>query len=214
MMVLVPAGCFMMGSENLDSDEKPVHQQCLGAPFWIDKYEVSRSQFETLGGTRALENTFRGDIRPVENITWFEAQDFCEQQRNGRLPTEVEWEYTARGVDGLDYPWGNEFNRNYVAASWNSFGETRVINSFPLGKSWVGAHDMSGNVWEWTSSLALPYPYSAMTHEDDSDRLTARIVRGGSFYSTSATVLESANRNGIYPDRYSRLRGFRCVRDF
>ncbi|MBC6935116.1 MAG: TIR domain-containing protein [Chloroflexi bacterium] len=87
-MVLVPAGCFMMGSNNYDN-EKPVHEQCFDAPFWIDKYEVTQGQFSRLGGSKVIPNAFTGDNRPVENITWFEARDFCEL-RGMRLPTEAE----------------------------------------------------------------------------------------------------------------------------
>ncbi|MCU0482159.1 MAG: SUMF1/EgtB/PvdO family nonheme iron enzyme, partial [Anaerolineae bacterium] len=84
-MVLVPRGCFMMGSNhNEDSDEKPVHEQCFEMPFWIDKYEVSQLQFDTFGAEKAKENGFNGSSRPVENITWFEAQAYCAHV-GGRL---------------------------------------------------------------------------------------------------------------------------------
>src|SRR3972149_5664161 len=75
-MVLAPAECFMMGSED-DSDEQPVHEQCFDAPFWIDRTEVTQADFARLGGVNDNGNCFDGDNRPVECITWFEARDFC-----------------------------------------------------------------------------------------------------------------------------------------
>ncbi|MDX2076140.1 MAG: SUMF1/EgtB/PvdO family nonheme iron enzyme [bacterium] len=99
-MVLVPAGCFMMGStdaqiddaysayvteygENFDmrglfETESPQHEQCFETPFWVDKYEVTQVQFRQFNGQKVNENGFTGDDLPVEQITWFEARDYCE----------------------------------------------------------------------------------------------------------------------------------------
>src|SRR5690606_21843483 len=107
-MVLVPAGCFRMGT-NVNTNERPVHDQCFDQPFWMDKYEVTQAHFRRLGGTQANSFAFPGINLPVENITWNEAQDFCEL-RGGSLPSEAEWEYAARGPDGLVYPWGIIFS--------------------------------------------------------------------------------------------------------
>ncbi|PJF27076.1 MAG: hypothetical protein CUN52_15015, partial [Phototrophicales bacterium] len=153
VMVLVPKGCFMMGSDDGDSDEQPVHEQCFDEPFWIDKYEVTQAQFAQFGGRKANPNYFKGDDLPIERITWFEARDYCEQRRGGRLPTEREWEYAARGPKNLIYPWGNEFMANNVVYDGNSNSGTAPVGSREGGISWVGAMDMSGNVWEWVSSL-------------------------------------------------------------
>ncbi len=147
---LVPAGCFQMGSEDGEDDEKPVHEVCFEEPFWIDKYEVTNGQFVVFNGQAARESFFSGDDRPREQITWFEAQAFCES-REARLSTEAEWEYAARGPDGLVYPWGNEWDQSRVIGFRfrGSITGTAPVGSIPAGASWVGALDMSGNVWEW-----------------------------------------------------------------
>ncbi len=133
-MALVPAGCFMMGSEEGLDDEKPVHQVCFEEPFWVDVYEVTNARFaeflnkmgnQTEGGETWLnaddEDVLIGESggiwaplegyadHPVIEVTWFGAAAYCEW-RGARLPTEAEWEYAARGPDGPVYPWGNDFD--------------------------------------------------------------------------------------------------------
>jgi len=164
-MVLVPVGCFQMGNDpegyayDGDSWEQGVPdggQVCFDEPFWIDRTEVRQGDFVRFDGTKANENAFSGDHRPVENITWSEARAFC-QQRGARLPTEAEWEYAARGVDGLFFPWGNAFVSENTVWNRNPSQGTADVTSIATGASWVGAMDMSGNVWEWVNSLYLPY---------------------------------------------------------
>ena len=218
MMVLVPAGCFDMGSTDSNSaDERPVHEQCFDQPFWIDKYEVTQAQFRLLDGTQATAPGFSGDNRPVEQITWFEARDFCEL-RDGRLPTEREWEYAARGPDSLVYPWSNSWNANNAnnAVQGNIPEGTANVGSIPTGTSWVGALDMSGNVWEWTSSLFEPYPYDAGDgREADTGSRTdvLRVVRGGSWNGFDY-YLRSAVRSGNYQTLGNFNVGFRCARSY
>ncbi|MBZ0278208.1 MAG: SUMF1/EgtB/PvdO family nonheme iron enzyme [Anaerolineae bacterium] len=130
-MVLVPAGCFMMGSENGAADEKPVHQQCFDAPFWIDRTEVTQADFARLGG-QANPNYLIGDDLPIGGITWFEARDFCALRRM-RLPTEAEWEYAARGPDNLVYPWGNEFVLDNVVFDVIHLTPTPLPITIPIG---------------------------------------------------------------------------------
>lgn len=212
-MVLVPAGCFMMGSDNGDSDEKPPHKVCFEQPFWIDKYEVTQAQFEQLGGKVANASYFTGDDLPVEQITWFESKIFCEA-RGARLPTEAEWEYAARGPESLVYPWGNEFDAGDVVFRENSAQKTANIDSKPQGVSWVGALNMSGNVAEWTSSLLRPYPYnSADGRENSTDTTVQRVVRGGS-WNDDALMMRSVDRFGGNAEGWYWLDGFRCARSY
>lgn len=211
-MVLVPAGCFDMGSITND-DEKPVHEQCFNTPFWIDKTEVTQAQFRANNGVQARNSRFSGDNRPVEQITWFEADAYC-RQRGGRLPTEAEWEYAARGPESWVYPWGDSFVADNAVYFSNSGNQTANVGSRPEGASWVGAQDLSGNVWEWTSSLYNPYPYNASDGREantGSRTNVSRVLRGGSWINNSDS-LRAAYRLRYHPDLRNGYSGFRCAR--
>ncbi len=228
-MVLVPAGSFQMGNDpegrywtgsTLINGVPDGGFQEFTQPFWIDKYEVTQAQFRALGGTKARANGFSGDNRPVENITWFEASDFCAL-RGARLPTEAEWEYAARGPDSLVYPWGNAWNPDYAVWSGNSGAQTAEVvdaNGSPLrpdGASWVGALDMSGNVWEWTSTIYRPYPYDAFDgRENLADSGSKRVLRGGSWNWIAADTRAAARDDYAGDFTSSDWYGFRCARDF
>ncbi len=213
-MVLVPVGCFMMGSEIIDkviykigtADTKPVNQQCFDKPFWIDHYEVTNDQFGSSG-------QFRHNYLPRDTVNWFQARDFC-LARGAHLPTEREWEYAARGPDDLLYPWGNDdIPANVIFNKNSSF--TAPVGSIPAGNSWVGASDLSGNVSEWVSSLFKPYPYSADDGREDMSNNASgqRLARGGSFDRFWGKI------DAVYRQPYSPVTanyniGFRCARDY
>lgn len=206
-MVKVPAGCFKMGSDKGDGDEKPVTEVCFEKPYWIDKYEVSNGQFAQFKGQAGRASNWTDANLPRESITWVEATAYC-QLRGAVLPTESQWEYAARGPQGLVYPWGNDFNADNVVYS----GKTAPVGSKRGGVSWVGAYDLSGNVWEWTSSLYKTYPYDATDgREDQNNRSEYRVLRGGSWFD-SGTVLRAANRGRYVPSARDGLNGFRCAR--
>jgi formylglycine-generating enzyme required for sulfatase activity len=231
MMVLVPAGSFIMGSTQVTrgrtqtqceqglgtglcaddgfDEVNSTNNQTFTQPFWIDKYEVSQAQFAQFNGQKANPNAFVGDNLPVESITWFEAQAFCAL-RGGRLPTEAEWEYVARGPNELIYPWGNEFVAENVVYSGNTEARTTPVGSIVAGASWVGALDMSGNMGEWVSSLYGNYPYD-VRDEDMTDMTSNRVLRGGSWMD-SDMFLPSAVRIARDPNTQTFYIGFRCVR--
>ncbi|MDX2138154.1 MAG: SUMF1/EgtB/PvdO family nonheme iron enzyme [Chloroflexota bacterium] len=197
-MVLVPAGCFMMGSNDGGEDEQPVHEQCIEAPFWIDRTEVTNEAFDS---TVADCTWWSSEAeQPRICITWFDARDYCAS-RGARLPTEREWEYAARGPNNLIYPWGNTWNENNAVWNGNSNGGAANVGSRPSAASWVGALDMSGNLWEWTSTIYEPYPYVATDRrEDDTGYRTdiRRVLRGGSFYG-STDDLRAPTRIRYFP---------------
>ncbi|MBL8156773.1 MAG: SUMF1/EgtB/PvdO family nonheme iron enzyme [Anaerolineae bacterium] len=211
-MVLVPPGCFMMGSDTSATDQQPVTQQCFDEPFWIDQTEVTQADFERIGGARSGLDGFDGNQRPVEKINWFEARDFCAY-RGGRLPAEREWEYAARGPDGWEYAWGNTWDENAVVWKNNAGKQTAPVGSRPEGASWVGALDLSGNVYEWMNSLFLPYD-SPEDREADTGNLTTvfRVLRGGSWVSNDPAFLRAPDRQSDRPDSRLDDIGFRCVR--
>ncbi|MBE2270802.1 MAG: SUMF1/EgtB/PvdO family nonheme iron enzyme, partial [Anaerolinea sp.] len=212
-MVLVPAGCFQMGNDrNTSVGGEDGGRQCLG-PFWIDRYEVTNAQFALFGGQAANDSNFSGNNRPREQITWFEARDYCVL-RGARLPTEAEWEYAARGVDGLYYPWGNEWDPDNVVWSGNSNYETADVGSRPNGRSWVGAYDLSGNVWEWVSSLYRDYPYTATDRREDLDSRATRVLRGASWDNNVPAWFRAADRSDWNPRNANGNVGIRCARSY
>ncbi len=204
-MVQVPPGCFTMGNAAGRRDESPEHRICFDRPYWIDRTEVTNAQFGSQGN-------FGGEQRPRENLTWFEARDFCAS-RDARLPTEAEWEYAARGPDNLLYPWGNELDAALLVFDQNSNNETAAVGSIPAGASWVGALDMAGNVWEWVSSAYAPYPYESADGRENLDDATARRVYRGGVGSYIDFGVGAATRFRDLPETRSWFVGFRCARD-
>jgi formylglycine-generating enzyme required for sulfatase activity len=212
VMVLVPAGSYMIGANPQGDDERNGSVITFDAPFWIDLTEVTQADFERLGGIAARVTYFSGDQRPVEQITWFEAHDFCAL-RGARLPTEAEWEYAARGPDEWIYPWGDTWNASKAVWTRSSSQGTAGVGSIPAGRSWVGAFDLSGNVWEWVSSLYLPYNTREDREADTGDRTDVRrAVRGGSWLSLDWEFLRAGYRNGFNPSDLDVNLGFRCTR--
>lgn len=213
-MVLVPKGEFLLGSLDPGIEKSKETLIRFDQPFWIDRYEVTNAQFDALDGGAELTGKWIEPQRPRENITWFEAGDFCTTKRGMRLPTEAEWEYAARGPDNLIYPWGNNWNDNYAVWSQNSEEQTAVVGSRPEGKSWVGSLDMIGNVWEWVSSLGTEYPYVANDGRENMTNTSGnRVIRGGAYYN-GIDQLRASSRPSGNPDAPDEYKGFRCVRDF
>jgi formylglycine-generating enzyme required for sulfatase activity len=139
-MVLVPPGCFLMGTDDGRSEESPAHEVCLDQPFWIDRYEVTNAQFARFEGQAAQPGWWADADRPREQITWFEARDFCAL-RSARLPTEAEWEYAARGPDGLLYPWGDTFVAENVVYT------DRTLARLMMGARRIPAPVRASGVW-------------------------------------------------------------------
>lgn len=212
-MVYVPQGCYFMGSGHGNANELPVNEVCLDA-FWIDKYEVWQEQFNDNGGQQAERPYFRGEMRPVENISWIEARNYCAL-RDARLPTESEWEYAARGWDNWVYPWGNQFPDE--PEDFAVFDQSRTAfvgtDRRNAGASWVGALDMSGNVWEWVSTSYAAYPYRADDgREDIENASTERVLRGGSWSGDFPDTMRASYRNRGFQNRRDFYYGFRCAR--
>jgi formylglycine-generating enzyme required for sulfatase activity len=217
-MLYIPGGTFTMGDTHGegDSDEKPTHQVTV-ADFWLDRTEVTNAQFARFvktGGYRPQGEwqKYAGgkDQHPVVDVTWHDAVAYC-RWADKRLPTEAEWEYAARGTDGRKYPWGNTWEDSRARFSGNRGNQTTApVGSYPTGASPLGVLDMAGNVWEWTSSLYKPYPYSATDGREDLNASGSRVYRGGSWGNVPG-ALRAADRGWNDPANRSNNLGFRCA---
>ena len=215
--------------------EQPKHAMVLDE-FWIDRIEVTNSQYRLCEEMGACEPPARSssDTRgsyytdvtyndyPVVHINWKQAKNYCEWV-GGRLPSEAEWEYAARGPEGLRYPWGDEYDGTHLNScdvncrySWaeelfdDGYGDTAPVQSYPGGASWCGAHDLAGNVWEWTADWFGEYTAERQVNPSGPSSGTTRTVRGDSADGTRS-VSRSAARHGMLADRTYKYTGFRCV---
>ncbi len=157
------------------------------------------------------------DKHPVVGITYYDAIAYIEwlnkkTSREYRLPTEAEWERAARGPDGRIYPWGDEFDPWRCNTLESGLERTTPVDSYvPAGVSPVGAVGMVGNVWEWTSSRLLPYPFQPDPEPPQNQRQVGFVVRGGAWYY-SRKLARCATRESYQPDYLSPALGFRLAR--
>ncbi len=212
-MIFVEGGTFQMGSDSGEDDEKPVHSVTLSS-FNIGKYEVTQAQWAAVMGSNPSH--FKDcEECPVENVSWNDAQDFIQELNaqtgmNYRLPTEAEWEFSARGgksSKGLTYSGSNDLN----AVAWNtenSGGKTHAAGGKQANE--LGIYDMSGNVFEWCSDWYGTYIISSETNPTCASWFRDRVLRGGS-WDFSALGSRSAFRSGINPDFGFDDFGFRLV---
>jgi formylglycine-generating enzyme required for sulfatase activity len=236
-MVSIPAGTFMMGSpadepEHYD-DESPQHEVKVES-FFMGRYPIAQAQWRTVAAmpqvTRELDpdpSNFKGDNRPVEKVSWYDAVEFCERLskytgRIYRLPTEAEWEYACRAGTSTPFNFGamitSELSNFAGETAYNngpkgeSRGETTPVDQFESGNVF-GLSDMHGNVFEWCQDHwhsnydGAPDDGSAwLTEKDVSDR----VRRGGSWYHFS-WYCRSAYRSFNIPDSRYYFIGFRVV---
>jgi formylglycine-generating enzyme required for sulfatase activity len=180
------------------------------------RWKGDRSGPGSYGGVYDLPN------HPVVMVTWYEAAAFCswlteELRKEGEvapdekvtLPSEAEWEKSARGTDGRVYPWGDEANPNRANYSDTGIGTTSAVGCFPGGASPYGVEDLSGNVWEWCRTK-WQASYEDYRDEDDLEGGDARVLRGGAF-DVESWFVRCAYRYWNLPNDGSYNVGFRIV---
>ncbi len=215
-MIFVKGGTFQMGSNNGDSDEKPIHQVNI-SDFYIGKYEITQKEWEDVMGFNPSK--FKGSNRPVETISWNDVQEFVKKLniktgKKYRLPTEAEWEYAARGGNkSKGYKYSGSNTVGHVGWYWDNSGkETHNVGAKKPNE--LGIYDMSGNVWaggqDKKADDAEPNPRLKNPKYDNSGSHRER--RGGSWRNNPAS-LRCAFRYRFTPgDTYSRV-GFRLIRE-
>jgi formylglycine-generating enzyme required for sulfatase activity len=218
----IPAGSFDVGCTDgdrlCDSNEWPRVSMAVKA-FAMMATEVTVEQFDVFarasGRMTPRQPHWSEPTHPLVNVTWEEAAAYCSAA-GGRLPTEIEWEYAARGGRADRYTTGTAFVPELVNGlglhGTDRWGMTAPASSFPANA--FGLYDMAGNVWEWTGSW---YRDGGWARPDDAEPapdspVYARVIRGGSWDSSPRNLRVSV-RQGLSPrGRYNLYVGFRCVR--
>jgi formylglycine-generating enzyme required for sulfatase activity len=220
-MAYIPAGEFIMGSNERWDDEAPEHISTTEA-FYIDFNEVSNSDYKVFVDATQKMHPFHwsdGNIpkgkenHPVVYVSWFDANKYCSWAGK-RLPTEQEWEKAARGEEGLIYPWGNEWSLDKSNNPYKHSTGTEPVGSYPTGRSPYGLYDISGNVWEWVDSHYLPHPGNPVTRaEYGTDK---RVLKGGSWFDCLSygcgLSAPTFNRSFFTPEVKNNSFGFRCAK--
>ena len=244
--VWIPPGSFSMGCVPDDGDcdviEEPRHRVTITKGFWMGRTEVTVRAYKRFArktkrkmppeprvtafnslslGAKSIADRFESgpgkkEDRPIVNVTWEEAQAFCSHS-GGRLPTEAEWEYAARGgKDGLVYPWGDTLTHEYAnyggAAGSDQWRYSAPVASFPA--TGFGLHDVIGNVWEWCADWVDGNYYVKSPEIDPTGPAKGeeRVARGGS-WGFGPRYLRLSARVMAKPDSRGDNIGFRCVQE-
>jgi|TARA_B110000116_G_scaffold263909_1_gene271041 formylglycine-generating enzyme required for sulfatase activity len=253
-MILINAGGFMRGIDEdpgnnklpspkeVFEDEGPARMVYLSS-YYIDKYEVSNSQYKSFMRATDYAAPAYWDHRqlnitnhPVTGVNWHDASAYCRWNKK-RLPTEAEWEKAARGPAGSIYPWGNTIDIKKANFSKGNTGKKMVttpIDSYPEGKSYYGVYNMAGNVFEWVQDWYDPDFYkdekSAVRNVKGPNLGTEigiegkydvklrygqkKVIRGGSWFAPAESITTTHRFwNNPMNNSYGVGLGIRCARD-
>ncbi len=203
--VLVPAGTFVMGTDPSEVAAVTARYPDVQAAWilketpirevYLPDYYIARTPITTQLWTEyayqtgsTLQATWTESAaepnRPVAGVPYQEVEAFCHwlsiaSAREISLPTEAQWEKAARGTDGREYPWGDEFDAARCNTREGCYGGVTPVDRFPAGASPYGVLDMAGNVEEWTSDLYQPYPGGNAVTDDFGGPGEYRVTRGG-----------------------------------
>jgi formylglycine-generating enzyme required for sulfatase activity len=215
--VWIPPGTFMMGCSPTDSecdiDEKPSHQVTISRGFWIGQTPVTVGAYKRFAAAMGRQmppspnfnNGWASESMPIVNVTWDDAQAYCGGM-GGRLPTEAEWEYAARGGT-TEARYGDLEEIAWYSS--NGGGQTHDVAQ--KRANGFGLYDMLGNVWEWVSDWYDQNYYQNSPAQDPSGPTNGllRVLRGGSWNDNPRIVRESY-RNRFNPGGRGNNGGFRC----
>ncbi|MBN1303523.1 MAG: SUMF1/EgtB/PvdO family nonheme iron enzyme [Anaerolineales bacterium] len=218
LLVYIPEGEFIMGADGADN---PEHVAALSS-FWIYRNEVTNRMYAACiasgscimpleeTAVRSLENPYMRD-RPVVGVNWEQADAYCKWAQ-GALPTEAQWEKTARGPEGNIYPWGEAAPGCDLLNMAGCLGKTTRVYDYPNGQSYYQVLDMAGNVFEWTNDWYDKTYYQTGPAENPPGPQDGenRSVRGSSYRSGEADT-PSSQRFFLSPGTTEADLGFRCV---
>jgi formylglycine-generating enzyme required for sulfatase activity len=241
-MIEIPTGTFSMGAPdkelNSKNSERPQHKVTVPG-FYMGRYPVTQAQWRFVAQlpqvNRELEqdpSNFKGDNRPVERVSWYDAVEFCDRLsqytgRTYRLPSEAEWEYACRAGTKTPFHFGETITTDLANYDGESTygdgvegvnrGETTEVGSFGVANNF-GLYDMHGNVYEWclddwhNDYTDAPADGSAWFSSDDklSDKTGRAVLRGGSWIYFPR-YCRSACRNYYFRDYHDYGFGFRVV---
>jgi len=220
--------------------EHPAHEVALSRGYWIDVTEVTVAEFAAFASAGGYDDdanwspdgwAWRQSMgastlprpcleqqpdEPQVCITWYEAEAYA-RWRGGRLPTEAEWEFAARGPASRIYPWGDVFDG--TLANLEGGAGPVAVGSHPGGASWIGAQDMSGNAMEWVADWWSRTYYADRIRDDPTGPATGNIkVEKGGWWGppdgTGAFLGRAAYRHFEDPPTYSDHHiGFRIASD-
>ena len=227
--VWIPAGEFQMGCVPADSecrdDESPRRSIRISKGFWYSRTEVTARSFQrfvratgkTMPGITSTNKDWVQTLNPITRVSWQDAEDYCRWV-SGRLPTEAQWEYTARGGKAdLIFPWGNSIDFDH--ANYFGFDKKKVLRdrfdgiSAPSGsfdRNAFQLFDTAGNVREWVADWYSPYSVSEKADPKGPAQGEEHAIRGGDFNSPPKGLRTSA-REHWKGDKGDNRTGFRCV---
>jgi formylglycine-generating enzyme required for sulfatase activity len=229
--LLVPSGIFNMGSAAPDAapNEQPVSRTAVTC-YYLARFPVTNAIYELFDPSHRNKRLGKAaNDHPVVQVSYLDAVKFCDwlsarDRRKYRLPTEAEWEYAARGIDGRIFPWGDNLNSgeyaNFADANtafiWrcveidDGYAETSPVGAYPKGVGPFGIEDLSGNVWEWCSDTYGPYSGKDGFNPKRVGEMGKKVYRGGSWKSRGTSLRTSARGHNL-PGFAANDVGFRLV---
>jgi formylglycine-generating enzyme required for sulfatase activity len=202
----IPPGSFIKGCSPQDndcfSDEKPTYKVTLTKGFYLGETEVTQGAYQRVAGENP--SRFKGSDLPVEQVSWVEANKYC-RAIGGRLPSEAEWEYAARGGSAQSR-YGDIDKIAWYGA--NSKDTTHPVGQKPANA--FGLHDMLGNVYEWTNTVYTNSLSPETTDPKGPATGEFKTLRGGGWFDTP-DIIRASYRSRIEDDDYDYDIGFRCV---